>query len=105
MNNEELYKQISDFLIGKYVNKWYLNKFELEGKEGMFEVKCNSRGYIHIRKPFKTRNNADGEKIFIYNVYRFTDKKELVYSHMEEVHESTIKEIYNEYKSRTLQEV
>ena len=105
MNNEKLYKQVTNFLDGKYVNRWYLNKFIHEGKEAVFEVKYNNRGYIHIRKPFKTRNNADGEKIFIYNVYRFTGKKDLVYSHMEEVHESTIKEIYEEYKRRNLQEV
>jgi hypothetical protein len=105
MTDKELYQLVRNELFKNGScdhDKWYLIKLDNSGKTGVFEAKINNRGFIHIRKPFKKRNNGVGETILIYNVYRFTGQQELKYSHMEEVHETEIKRIYEEYKQRTI---
>ncbi|MDT0160314.1 hypothetical protein [Bacillus sp. AG4(2022)] len=59
-------------------NVWQFMIIENNGKKAMFEACLPSRGNIRIRKPVKKQYiNEDGQQIFLFDVYKFTNKKEL----------------------------
>lgn len=82
MTDQELYKLINNelFKTGSCKpNKWQFMKLENKGKYLMFEVIYPTKGNIRIRKPFKKLGkNCFGQELYLYNLYRFTNKRELV---------------------------
>ncbi|WEG18551.1 hypothetical protein PQ478_08715 [Alkalihalophilus pseudofirmus] len=71
--HEELYKT------GSCVpNVWRLLKIADGERVAIFEAIQPRRGNIKIRRTIKKqRINDEGKEIWLYNLYRFTNKKEL----------------------------
>lgn len=81
MDDKELYRRIIEQLFknGSCTNnQWFFIKIVHGEKTAMFEAICPSKGNIKIRKPIKRNNINDyGQEIWLYSLFRFTNKREL----------------------------
>ncbi|MCK1999864.1 hypothetical protein MZM54_00520 [[Brevibacterium] frigoritolerans] len=59
-------------------NVWQYMKIEMDGKVAAFEVMYPSRGNIKLRKPKRLKFIQEGIEYWEFDVFRFTNKKELV---------------------------
>ena len=80
--DQKLFNEINNqlYVNGKCdkLNQWVFMKVELEGKIAAFEVMMPSRGNIRVRRPLKKMFiNDNGQEVWLYNMLKFTNKKEL----------------------------
>ncbi|WP_079709835.1 hypothetical protein [Paraliobacillus ryukyuensis] len=87
--HNELYKNGSCI-----TDAWFTVTIKDNEKVATLETMQPSKGNIRIRKPFKrARINANGEQIFLYDVYRFNNKYELKNDGIIEGLRSEVKEL------------
>lgn len=83
MTDKTFFTKVSECLftggVCKTPDKWQTISFDLNGKRYLMEALLPSRGNIRVRKPVKRSYiNIDGDPVYLYTVYRFTNKLELV---------------------------
>ncbi|MCY7933876.1 hypothetical protein MOF37_21630 [Bacillus spizizenii] len=82
MSEQELFDKVHAELFKKgscSVNKWILIKISDKNKVALFEAMVPSRGNIRIRKPLKfQRKNGESKEIWLYQSFRFGNKKNLI---------------------------
>jgi hypothetical protein len=81
MTDQELYQAVHNelFKTGSCkTNIWFTLKIVNGEKVALFEAMQPTKGNIKIRKPFKKQGvNGFGEQVYLYKLYKFTNKGEL----------------------------